>query len=1019
MSLILHLEPRWLLLCRFLLLSACWVGLACSQQNIETFFPLTPATTTTTAITTTNSTPPPFRGPCQAPLPPPPPPPPLPSLSSLKTVIKAVAAAAASSLVVATLFFFVIQRWRRRRGPDHGSAEMGRFAPMPRGDFMRFGGGIKGLIVDENGLDVLYWRRLQMQGERTGSFLEKSPSKVFVRSPRGHKEEDVSERRDGDTSFDKHIQEVPLLREKRSSSREDNDVQVRQVDEDAIGVNAALYPLPPPPSARVAALKAVERPRPFQQPTPTPPRKPWEALTFSAVSAAELPPPPIPAAPPRPPSAVPPPTAPLQKRPPLAASPPVPGSPAARVAVLEAVERPGPIEPPTPPPTLPRKPRGPLTFSAVSTAEPPMRPIPAAPPRPPSAVPPLMVPPQPLLPLAASPPLPQSVAAPSHPPSEVPPPPPPRKPQETLTFSAVSTAEPPRQSLPAAPPRPPSAVPPLPARPTPRLPSAAPPPPPPPPAASSRPLSAAPPPPTPPARPSPVAPPPPPPSKLRGLESSKIPPTPTKGLEKQGKQGEPSASPGQVKLKPLHWEKFEANADHSMVWDKVGDGSFRFDDDLMEDLFGFVPGNRNSTREKETSSGLALTGKTNSNPSSKIFILDPRKSQNIAIVLKTLGVSRNEILYAVTEDQGLSIDVLEKLNKVAPTAEEQSQILQFDGDTTRLADAESYLYHLLKSVPSAFARFNAMLFRSNFKSDILHLKESIRTLEFACEELRTRGLFVKLLEAILKAGNRMNAGTSRGNAQAFNLDALRKLSDVKSIDGKTTLLHFVVEQVVRSEGKRCALNRDYSLSRTSSRRSTSSSTDSENSKPKDERENEYIMLGLPVVGGLSAEFSNVKKAAMIDYDSFASSCAELARGIAEIRQVTDLCVSDGSGLGEELRRFIESAEEELSSLREEQRKAMEFVKRTTEYYQSGASRRNGEKPLHLFIVVKDFLGMVDQVCVEITRNLQRRKTAMASSAPSSVSPKSPTRSPARFPNLSHIMLEKLRRSTSSDSDAEF
>lgn len=476
-----------------------------------------------------------------------------------------------------------------------------------------------------------------------------------------------------------------------------------------------------------------------------------------------------------------------------------------------------------------------------------------------------------------------------------------------------------------------------------------------------------------------------------------------------------------MKLKPLHWEKFDANVDHSMVWDKVGDGSFRFDDDLMEDLFGFVPGNQNSAREKGTSSGSTSTAKSVSNPSSKIFILDSHKSQNIAIVLKTLGVSRDEILYAVTEDQGLSVDVLEKLNKVAPTKEEQSQILQFDGDTARLADAESYLYHLLKSVPSAFARFNAMLFRSNFKSDILHLKGSIRTLELACEELRTRGLFVKLLEAILKAGNRMNAGTSRGNAQAFNLNALRKLSDVKSTNGKTTLLHFVVDQVVRSEGKQCVLNRNYSLSRTSSRGSTSSSTDSENSKPKDERENEYIMLGLPIVGGLSAEFSNVKKAAMIDYDSFASSCAELARGIMEIRQVADLCASDGSGLGKELGRFIESAEEELSSLREEQRKAMELVKRTTEYYQSGASARNGEKPLHLFTVVKDFLRMVDQVCVEITRNLQRRKTAMASSAlPPSTSPKSPAKSPARFPDLSsHFLQKKFKRSTSSDSDAEF
>ncbi|KAL4286922.1 hypothetical protein AHAS_Ahas19G0134600 [Arachis hypogaea] len=39
----------------------------------------------------------------------------------------------------------------------------------------------------------------------------------------------------------------------------------------------------------------------------------------------------------------------------------------------------------------------------------------------------------------------------------------------------------------------------------------------------------------------------------------------------------------------------------------------------------------------------------------------------------------------------------------------------------------------------------------------------------------------------------------RGNAQGFNLSALRKLPDVKSIDRKTSLLHFIVEQVAQKE----------------------------------------------------------------------------------------------------------------------------------------------------------------------------------------------------------------------------
>lgn len=49
-------------------------------------------------------------------------------------------------------------------------------------------------------------------------------------------------------------------------------------------------------------------------------------------------------------------------------------------------------------------------------------------------------------------------------------------------------------------------------------------------------------------------------------------------------------------------------------------------------------------------------------------------------------------------------------------------------------------------------------------------------------------MFLKLLEAVLRTGNRMNVGTNRGEAKAFKLDTLLKLADVKGTDGKTTLL---------------------------------------------------------------------------------------------------------------------------------------------------------------------------------------------------------------------------------------
>ncbi|GFZ07775.1 formin homologue 4 [Actinidia rufa] len=266
--------------------------------------------------------------------------------------------------------------------------------------------------------------------------------------------------------------------------------------------------------------------------------------------------------------------------------------------------------------------------------------------------------------------------------------------------------------------------------------------------------------------------PPPPPGAGGSFTLLKPPPAP-RGKAKSNSHGEAPIGEStrgignvQMKLKPLHWDKVIANADHSLVWDEINDGSFRFDDDLMEALFGVTATNQKPLDSSKISSS---TSSTSSTPA-KIFILDP---------------------------------------------------------------------------------------------------------------------------PILKAGNRMNAGTARGNAQGFNLTALRKLSYVKSTDGKTTLLHFVVEQVVRSEGERCVIHQNHSLGR---------------------------------------------------------------------------------------RGFLE-CEEELKVVREEQTKIMELVKRTTTYHQAGDSKDKRSDSLQLFVIVKDFLDMVDQVCLDITKKIQKRNVKSVGSSP--------------------------------------
>ncbi|KAJ6293197.1 hypothetical protein OIU78_025225, partial [Salix suchowensis] len=237
------------------------------------------------------------------------------------------------------------------------------------------------------------------------------------------------------------------------------------------------------------------------------------------------------------------------------------------------------------------------------------------------------------------------------------------------------------------------------------------------------------------------------------------------------------------------------------------------------------------------------------------------------------------------------------------------------------------------------------------QEEVATTKESFETLEVACKELRNSRLFLKLLEAVLKTGNRMNNGTFRGGAQAFKLDTLLKLSDVKGLDGKTTLLHFVVQEIIRSEGVRAARAGRES----SSISNVSIKTDDLLEEISPDTEDNYSSLGLQVVSQLSSELENVKRAAVVDADSLTGSVAKLRQSFLVIRNFLNKDMKnleEDNGFHETLKSFVQNAEIDTMSLLEEEKRIVALVKNTGDYFHGNAGKDEG---LRLFIVVRDFL----------------------------------------------------------------
>ncbi|KAE8718294.1 Formin-like protein 1 [Hibiscus syriacus] len=345
-------------------------------------------------------------------------------------------------------------------------------------------------------------------------------------------------------------------------------------------------------------------------------------------------------------------------------------------------------------------------------------------------------------------------------------------------------------------------------------------------------------------------------------------------------------------------------------------------------------------------------------------VLDLKKSQNVAILLRALNMTIDEVCEALMEGNSdtLGTELLESLLKMAPTEEEERKLKEFNDESPfKLGPAEKFLTAVV-DIPFAFKRVDALLYIANFDSEIEYLKGSFETLQAACEELRNSRMFRKLLEAVLKTGNRMNIGTNRGDAHAFKLNTLLKLVDVKGTDGKTTLLHFVVQEIIRAEGSRLS--------------SANQNLKAEKTQQSDFQDDvEYRKLGLQVISGLSGELTNVKKAAAMDSDVLSIDVAKLATGISKIREVIKLnegiAPKDSSlNFSESMNEFLKKAEEEIVRIQAQYRDALSMVKELTGYFH-GNSAQEEAHPFRIFTVVRDFLSILDRACKEAAKVNER------------------------------------------------
>ncbi|KAJ3876959.1 formin homology 2 domain-containing protein [Lentinula edodes] len=249
------------------------------------------------------------------------------------------------------------------------------------------------------------------------------------------------------------------------------------------------------------------------------------------------------------------------------------------------------------------------------------------------------------------------------------------------------------------------------------------------------------------------------------------------------------------RLKPFFWTKLASSAVESSIWQETTSES-QFDLTDLEATFAI---------DNTPGAGTGTASQIPLSPSKRqavTTLLDITRANNIAIMLSRIKLKLPEIREALLklDDEKLSTDDLRAISKQLPTSDEVMRIQDFN-DVSKLAIADQYFAEII-IIPRLSERLECMLFRRRLDLELEELRPELNILRTACLQLRNSQKFKRVLNAVLAVGNALNGSSFRGGARGFQLDALMKLKETKTVRGGAecpTLLHYLAKVLLRTD----------------------------------------------------------------------------------------------------------------------------------------------------------------------------------------------------------------------------
>ncbi|CAL7949453.1 unnamed protein product [Xylocopa violacea] len=182
----------------------------------------------------------------------------------------------------------------------------------------------------------------------------------------------------------------------------------------------------------------------------------------------------------------------------------------------------------------------------------------------------------------------------------------------------------------------------------------------------------------------------------------------------------------------------------------------------------------------------------------EIALLDGKRSLNVNIFLKQFRSSNEDIIRLIRDGShdDIGAEKLRGLLKILPEVDELEMLKSFDGDKSKLGNAEKFFLQLVL-VSNYKLRIECMLLKEEFAANMGYLEPSINSMILAGEDLMTNKPLQEVLYMVLVAGNFLNSGGYAGNAAGVKLSSLQKLTEIRANKPGMNLIHYVALQAER------------------------------------------------------------------------------------------------------------------------------------------------------------------------------------------------------------------------------